>query len=44
MKAELASKADVQDLKVTVMKQLKSHEERIEELEKEAGIPNPKKN
>lgn len=43
-KAELASKADVQDLQATLVKQIKSQERRINTLEDEAGIPHPNKN
>ena len=40
-KAEL--KADIHDLKAEVVKKLKDHEVRIEDLEKELDIPHPHK-
>jgi hypothetical protein len=49
LKAEILSaraeaKADSIDLKATAMKQLKDHEQRIDALEDNAGIPHPDKN
>jgi septal ring factor EnvC (AmiA/AmiB activator) len=41
-KAEL--KADIQDLRADVVKKIKDHEARIEDLEEDAGIPHPHKN
>jgi hypothetical protein len=41
-KAEL--KADIHDLKVDLVKKVKSHEIRIENLEEHTGTPNPHKN
>jgi hypothetical protein len=38
------AKRDNIDLKATVGKQLKGHEERIDTLEDDAGIPHPDKN
>lgn len=43
IKETMATKADIQDLKATVMKKVNDHEERITELEKEAGILHPHK-
>jgi len=40
-KAEL--KADIHDLRVEVVKKIKDHENRIDELEKEVGLPHPHK-
>ena len=39
----MATKADVQDVKAEVVKKIKDRDERIEELEKEAGISHPHK-
>ncbi len=39
----VATKADMQDLKATLTKKVNDHEERIEELEKNAGLPHPHK-
>ena len=49
LKAEILSaraeaKADSIDLKAIAMKQLKDHEQRIDALEDDAGIPHPDKN
>jgi hypothetical protein len=44
IREEMATKADIQDLKADVMKKTKSNERRIDDLEKEAGLPNPHKN
>ncbi len=41
---EQVTKADLMDLNAKIDKVTKNHERRIEELEKEAGIPNPHKN
>jgi ABC-type transporter Mla subunit MlaD len=43
IKETMATKADVSDLKATVMKKVNDHETRIADLEKEAGIPHPHK-
>ena len=44
MRSEMATKADIQDLDAKLVKRVNSHEKRIDDLEKEAGIPNPHKN
>ncbi len=36
-------KADIQDLKAEVVKKIKDHETRIDDLEKEVGLPHPHK-
>ena len=36
-------KADILDLKAEVVKKIKDHENRIEDLENEAGLPHPHK-
>jgi hypothetical protein len=41
---EQATKADLMDLNAKIDKVTKNQERRIEDLEKEAGIPNPHKN
>jgi hypothetical protein len=40
----MATKADMQDLDAKLVKRVNSHEKRIDDLEKEAGLPNPHKN
>jgi chromosome segregation ATPase len=42
--ARTEAKADSVDVKATVMRPLKDHEKRIDELEDAAGIPHPDKN
>jgi predicted RNase H-like nuclease (RuvC/YqgF family) len=44
IREEMATKADMQDVKAGVVRKLNQHEKRIDDLEKEAGIPNPHKN
>jgi hypothetical protein len=44
MRSEMATKADMQDLDAKLVKRVNSHEKRIDDLEKEAGLPNPHKN
>ena len=44
LSARAEAKADSVDLKATVMKPLKDHEQRIDALEDDAGIPHPDKN
>ncbi|HVB73656.1 MAG TPA: hypothetical protein VNE38_08885 [Ktedonobacteraceae bacterium] len=39
----MATKADIQDVEAKLAKRVNSHEKRIDDLEKEAGIPNPHK-
>lgn len=39
-----ADKADIQDLDAKLVKRVNSHEKRIDDLEKESGLPNPHKN
>lgn len=39
----MATKADVHDLRVEVVSKIKDHTNRIEDLEKEIGIPHPHK-
>jgi hypothetical protein len=39
-----ADKADFQDIDAKHVKRVNSHEKRIDDLEKEAGLPNPHKN
>ena len=43
IKETMATKADVQDLKATAMKKVNDHENRIADIEKDAGIPHPHK-
>ncbi len=38
-----ADKVDIQDLKAEVVKKIKDHETRIDDLEKEVGLPHPHK-
>ena len=38
-----SDKSDIQDLKAEVVKKIKDHETRIDELEKEVGLPHPHK-
>src|ERR1700686_3608903 len=44
IREEMATKADMQDLDAKLVKRVNSHEKRIDDLEKEAGLPNPHKN
>jgi chaperonin cofactor prefoldin len=44
IRSEMATKADMQDLDAKLVKRVNSHEKRIDDLEKEAGLPNPHKN
>ena len=44
LSGKVATKADMQDLDAKLVKRVNSHEKRIDNLEKEAGIPNPHKN
>ncbi len=39
----VATRADILDVKAVVVKKIKDHEIRIEELEKDADIPHPHK-
>lgn len=43
IKETMATKADIIDLKASIMKKSRDHEDRISELEKERGIPHPHK-
>ena len=43
-KGQREIKATVQDVDAKLVKRVNSHEKRIDDLEKEAGIPNPHKN
>lgn len=44
IRSEMATKADIQDVDAKLVKRVNSHEKRIDDLEKEAGLPNPHKN
>lgn len=41
---EQATKAGIQDLKAEVVRKIKQHDKRIDELEEKAGVSNPYKN
>ena len=43
IRSEMATRADIQDVDAKLVKRVNNHEKRIDDLEKEAGLPNPHK-
>lgn len=43
IREEMATKADIHDLRAEIVKKIKQHDKRIDALEEKAGIPNPYK-
>src|SRR6266566_1971517 len=41
IRSEMATKADIQDVDAKLVKRVNRQEKRIDDLEKEAGLPNP---